>query len=131
MTNPIPMSTLFVGLNGSIAFVLSYIVVMERVSTRVWHGESEADVSNQPNYLDRPSKWAAFIEGYTQKSIATKTSDDGILQRKLAMTEYYNEKCELTPISPSMFPWHCYLFSRLIGAGACIYYGVLGILQMR
>jgi uncharacterized protein len=66
MTNPIPISTLFVGLNGSIAFVLSYIVVMERVSTRVWHGESEADVSNQPNYLDRPSKWAAFIEDYTQ-----------------------------------------------------------------
>jgi hypothetical protein len=30
MNNPVPISTLFVGLNGFIAFVLSYIVVMEQ-----------------------------------------------------------------------------------------------------
>jgi uncharacterized protein len=83
MSNPIPISTLFIGFNGFIAFALSYIVVMERTSTRVWHGESQADASNQPNYLENLGKWAAFIESYTQKSVATKTSDDGVLQRKV------------------------------------------------
>lgn len=83
MNNPVPISTLFIGLNGFIAFVLSYVVVMERASTRVWHGESKADASNQPDYLENPGKWAAFVESYTQKSVAIKTSDDGILQRKV------------------------------------------------
>jgi uncharacterized membrane protein YecN with MAPEG domain len=32
--NPVPISTLFIGLNGFLAFVLSYIVVKERTSTR-------------------------------------------------------------------------------------------------
>ena len=54
-SNPIPISTLFIGLNGFIAFALSYIVVMERTSTRVWHGESKEDVAMQPNYLEKPS----------------------------------------------------------------------------
>jgi uncharacterized membrane protein YecN with MAPEG domain len=88
----IPISTLFVGLNGLIAFALSYIVVIERTRTRIWHGGSETEVVYQPNYLERPNAWAAFIESYTQKSVITKTADDGVLQRKVRaygnFTEY-------------------------------------------
>lgn len=88
----IPISTLFVGLNGLIAFALSYIVVMERTKTRIWHGEAEAEVINQPNYLENPNQWAAFVESYTQKSMIPKTADDGVLQRKVRaygnFTEY-------------------------------------------
>jgi uncharacterized membrane protein YecN with MAPEG domain len=87
----IPISTLFIGINGIIAFVLSYIVVMERTKTRIWHGETETEVINQPNYLASPNAWAAFVENYTQKSVITKT-DDGLLQRKVRahgnLTEY-------------------------------------------
>jgi uncharacterized membrane protein YecN with MAPEG domain len=43
--NPVPISTLFIGLNGFVAFALSYIVVMERTSTRVWHGVSQEEVA--------------------------------------------------------------------------------------
>jgi uncharacterized protein len=88
----IPISALFVGLNGLIALALSYLVVIERTQTRIWHGETEADVINQPNYLENPNTWAAFVESYTQKSVITKTTDDGILQRKVRaygnFTEY-------------------------------------------
>ncbi|WP_231510273.1 MAPEG family protein [Fischerella sp. PCC 9605] len=96
MNNPVPISTLFIGLNGFVAFALSYIVVMERISTRVWHGESKADVSNQANYLDKPGKWAVFVENYTQKSVTTKTSDDGILQRKVRA---YGNFIEYVPLA--------------------------------
>ncbi len=96
MTNSIPISTLFFGITALIAFVLSYIVVMERTSTRVWHGESKADVVKQPNYLENPSQWAAFIESYTKKSIITKDIDDGILQRKVRA---YGNFIEYTPIA--------------------------------
>ncbi|MGV2827239.1 MAPEG family protein [Myxosarcina sp. GI1(2024)] len=82
MNHPLAISILFVGLNGLIALVLSYIVVMERTSTRVWHGESSEDVTTQSKYLDQPGKWAAFVENFTQKFI-TKTSNDGLLQRKV------------------------------------------------
>lgn len=88
----IPVSTFFVGLQGLIAFALSYLVVMERTRTRIWHGESEMEVVNQPNYLERPNAWAALVESYTQKSVITKTADDGVLQRKVRaygnFTEY-------------------------------------------
>jgi uncharacterized protein len=88
----IPISTLFVGLNGLIAFALSYIVVIERTRTRIWHGETETEVVHQPNYLERPNAWAAFVESYTQNSVITKTADDGVLQRKVRaygnFTEY-------------------------------------------
>jgi hypothetical protein len=83
MASLIPISTLFIGLHGLIALALSYLVVIERISTRIWHGASQSDVSNQPDYLENPSKWAAFVEGYAQKSVAPKTSDDGLLQRKV------------------------------------------------
>jgi uncharacterized protein len=44
---------------------------------------NKADVLNQPNYLDKPSQWAVFVENFTQKVVATKVEDDGILQRKV------------------------------------------------
>lgn len=167
-SNPIPISTLIIGLNGFIAFALSYIVVMERTSTRVWHGESKEDVAMQPNYLDQPSSWAAFIENYTQKSVVTKLSDDGLLQRKVRAHANFTEYVPLALLfivvlelmgsqtwllwllgvaltvgrithawgliktygpSPSraigfFLTWLVYI----VGAGACIYYGVTGLL---
>jgi uncharacterized membrane protein YecN with MAPEG domain len=83
MANLIPISTLFIGLQGVIALVLSFVVVMERARTRVWHGEASEAVANQPNYLERPSGWAAWVEGFTKATVATKTTDDGLLQRKV------------------------------------------------
>ena len=87
-----PVSAFFVGLHGFGALLLSYIVVVERTRTRIWHGESETEVMKQPNYLENPNRWVAFVENYTQKSIAPKTIDDGVLQRKVRaygnFTEY-------------------------------------------
>lgn len=167
MNNPIPISTLFVGLNGFIAFALSYIVAMERISTRVWHGESKADAINQPNYLENPSKWAAFVESYTQKSVATKTSDDGMLQRKvrafgnfmeyvplallfILTLEFMNSQVWLLwllgstltvgrvahawgiiktygPSPGRAVGFFLTWFVYLVGAGACMYYGTIGV----
>ncbi|KAM3113695.1 MAPEG family protein [Phormidesmis sp. 146-33] len=79
----IPISTLFIGLNGLVALALSYIVVMERTSTRVWHGESQKDTTTQPDYLENPGQWAAFVEQMAQKTVVTKSIDDGLLQRKV------------------------------------------------
>jgi uncharacterized protein len=88
----IPISTLFIGLNGLVAFILSYVVVMERTRTRIWHGESERDIASQPDYLDKPNPWAALFENYTQTYVVTKTANDGVLQRKVRaygnFTEY-------------------------------------------
>ncbi|MES1023262.1 MAPEG family protein [Gloeocapsa sp. BRSZ] len=169
MTNPIPISTLFIGLSGFIAFALSYIVVMERISTRVWHGESKEEVATQPNYFDKPSKWAAFVENYTQKSVTTKTSNDGVLQRKVRafgnFTEYvplgllFLVALELMKL-PTLLIWllgsglivgrmtHAWglittygsspgravgffltWFVYLVGAGVCVYYGIVGVLS--
>lgn len=91
----IPVSSLFVGLNGLTAFALSYIVVMERAKTRIWHGEAKSEVRCQPSYLDHPNAWAAFVESYTQKSLITKTSEDGILQRKVRA---YGNFAEYVPL---------------------------------
>ncbi len=168
MHNPVPISTLFIGLNGFVAFVLSYIVVMERTSTRIWHGESKEDVATQPNYLEKPNAWAAFIESYTQKSVPTKTSDDGLLQRKVRAYGNFTEYVPLALLfmvalelmrsqiwllwllgialtvsriahawglistygpSPSravgfFLTWFIYI----VGAGACVYYGIVGLL---
>ncbi|GAP98426.1 MAPEG family protein [Leptolyngbya sp. NIES-2104] len=167
MSNPVPVSTLFIGLNGLIAFALSCIVVMERTSTRVWHGETRSDISNQPNYLEKPGKWAAFIETYTQKSVSTKDKDDGLLQRKVRA---FGNFIEYTPLALLFIltleladsqRWLLWLlggtltlgriahawgliktygpspgraigffltwFVYLVGAGACVYYGILEI----
>lgn len=90
--NPIPVSTLFIGLNGLTALALSYITVFERAKTRVWHGESQEDVAQQPNPLVQPNAWAAMVEQITQKVITEKSDDEGLLQRKVRahgnFTEY-------------------------------------------
>jgi hypothetical protein len=165
--SPVPISTLFVGLNGLIAFVLSYIAATERVKTRVWHGESKEAAAKQPNYLENPSKWATLVEKSTQKMVATKTSDDGILQRKVRahsnFTEYVPQGLLFIVVlelmrSPSWLLWllggtltlariaHAWgvikiygpsvgraigffstWFVYLVGASACIYYGIKGI----
>jgi uncharacterized protein len=168
MSNPVPISTLFIGLNGFVAFALSFIVVMERTKTRVWHGESKEDVLIQPNYLDNPNSWATLVENYTQKSVITKTSDDGVLQRKVRA---YGNFVEYVPLalllilvlelmqSQTWFLWllggslttgriaHAWgliktygpspgrafgffltWFVYIIGAAACVYYGVAAIL---
>ncbi|MEA5502511.1 MAPEG family protein [Halotia wernerae UHCC 0503] len=81
--NAIPISTLLIGLNGLIAFALSYLAVMERTKTRIWHGESKEDVKIQPDPLLNPNPWAATVESMTQKFIAKEVVDDSILQRKV------------------------------------------------
>ncbi|ALF51800.1 glutathione S-transferase [Nostoc piscinale CENA21] len=81
--NSIPISTLFIGLNGLIAFFLSYIVAFERTKTRVWHGESKKDIAQQPDPLVNPGAWATLVEQSTQKLFSTQSQDDGLLQRKV------------------------------------------------
>lgn len=87
--NTIGISTLFIGINGFIALVLSYIVVMERIRTKVWHGESKEDVIMQPDPLANPTAWVSTVEKMTQNSV---TVDPGALQRKVRahgnFTEY-------------------------------------------
>lgn len=88
----VPISALFVGLNGLIAFALSCIVVAERTKTRLWHGATAREAATQPDYLAAPNPWAQLVEYYTQKFVRTKTADDGLLQRKVRaygnFTEY-------------------------------------------
>lgn len=78
----IPVSALFIGLNGFIAFGLSYIAASERVRARVWHGESKKDVALQPDPLANPTAWAATVERLSQKLVGD-VQDNGILQRKV------------------------------------------------
>ena len=163
--NEIPISTLFIGINGLIALTLSYIVAMERTRTRVWHGESQEDVAMQPRY-PKPNAWAAFFENLTQKLVVT-TSDDGMLQRKVRA---YGNFTEYVPLGllflvalelmqQNWLVWllgstltigriaHAYgliktygpspgraigffmtWFVYEVGAGACIYFGLLGVI---
>jgi uncharacterized protein len=81
--NTIPISTLFIGLNGITAFFLSYIAAFERVNTRVWHGESKEDVVQQADPLINPSAWAAMVENMTQKLFPDQRDNNGLLQRKV------------------------------------------------
>ncbi len=87
--NTMPISTLFIGINGFIALVLSYIVVMERIRTKVWHGESKEDVIMQPDPLANPTAWVSTVEKMSKNSV---TVDAGALQRKVRahgnFTEY-------------------------------------------
>jgi uncharacterized protein len=96
MSNLVPITTLFAGIHGFIAFALSYIIVMERTSTRIWHGESPADVKIQPNYLENPNQWAALVEKYTQKLAIATSEDRGILQRKVRA---YGNFIEYVPLA--------------------------------
>ncbi|MEB3278673.1 MAG: MAPEG family protein [Lyngbya sp.] len=162
----IPISTLFIGIQGLIAFVLSYQVVMERTRTRIWHGASKSEVKTQPNYLENPNAWAALIEKFTQKLIRTKDAGDGILQRQIRAHGNFIEYVPLALLfilalelmaAPSGLLWvlgtaltlgriaHAWgvvatygpsigraigffltWFVYLLGAGACVYYGVVG-----
>lgn len=79
----VPISTLFIGLNGLIAFALSYIAASERVKARVWHGESKEDVMMQPDPLANPSPWVLTIERLTQRQLSKGEVDSGALQRKV------------------------------------------------
>jgi uncharacterized protein len=85
----IPISTFFIGCHGLLALVLSYQVAIERTQTRIWHGATSAEVTSQPNYLENPNAWAAFVE---KLSKGTKEANDGVLQRKIRaygnFTEY-------------------------------------------
>ena len=83
ITDLVPISTLFVGLNGFIAFALSYIAVSERVKTRVWHGESKEDVVMQADPLANPNPWILTVERLTQRQLEKSEVDAGALQRKV------------------------------------------------
>jgi uncharacterized protein len=91
MTNFVPISTLFIGLNGLIAFALSYIAASERVKTRVWHGESKEDVVMQADPLVNPSSWALAIEQLTQRQLKKSEVDAGALQRKVRAHGNFSE----------------------------------------
>lgn len=83
MNTIVPISTLFIGLNGLLAFALSYIAATERVKTRVWHGTSKEDVVMQPDPLVQPSAWVLAIEALTQRQLQKGEVDPGALQRKI------------------------------------------------
>lgn len=89
--NAIPISTLFIGLNGFIAVILSYIAATERTKTRIWHGESKQDVIPQPDPLVNPTAWVSTVESMSQKLWANKPKDDGILQRKVRAHANFTE----------------------------------------
>jgi uncharacterized membrane protein YecN with MAPEG domain len=90
MNHLMPISTLVIGLNGLTALALSAIVVTERTTTRIWHGESQAAVTTQPDYLQQPNRWAAYVEQWSQKNIADKP-DDGMLLRKVRAHANFTE----------------------------------------
>ncbi|PSB05888.1 glutathione S-transferase [filamentous cyanobacterium CCP1] len=79
----VPISTLFIGLNGLIAFVLSYIAASERVKASVWHGESKEDVVMQSDPLSNPSPWVLIVERLSQQQRQKSEIDAGALQRKV------------------------------------------------
>jgi uncharacterized membrane protein YecN with MAPEG domain len=79
----IPISTFFIGCHELLALGLSYRVAIERTRTRIWHGSTITEVASQPNYLEQPNAWAAFVEKLTQQTIVTKEATDGVLQRTI------------------------------------------------
>lgn len=83
MSTLIPISTFFIGCHGLLALGLSYRVVVERMRTRIWHGAAIADVTSQPNPLDQPNAWAAFVEKLTQRMMVAPEGDNGMLQRMI------------------------------------------------
>ena len=83
MSALIPISTFFIGCHGLLALGLSYRVAIERTRSRIWHGATTTEVAAQPNYLENPNPWAAFVEKLTQQTIETKTADNGMLQRTI------------------------------------------------
>jgi uncharacterized protein len=167
MNNLIPISTLFIGLNGLIAFVLSYIATMERVETRLWHGESKENVVSQPDPLVNPNIVAATVEKLSTKILSNQVEDEGALQRKVRAYGNFTEYVPLAllfiialelvqstalvwllgstltvariahgwgliktygPSPGRAIGFFLTWFVYLIGASACIYYGLKGVI---
>ncbi len=166
--NVIPISTLFIGLNGLVALGLSYLVVMERIKARVWHGESKQDVAMQPDPLSNPTAWVSTVERTSQRLTANTASDQGILQRKVRAHGNFTEYVPIAllfiialefmqapvwlvwllggtlTVARGVYAWGVIStygpslgravgffgtwFVYLIGASACVYYGVQGAL---
>lgn len=128
--NAIPISTLFIGLNGLIAFILSYIVVMERTRTRVWHGESKEDVVMQLDPLANPSAWVKTVEEMSQKMSATQTQE-GVLQRKVRAHGNFTEYVPLgllfiVALELMQAPWLVWLLGATLTIARIIYaWGVI------
>lgn len=91
MTHAIYLSAFFIGIQGIIAFILSYIVVMERVKLRLWHGESQEDVALQPDPLVNPNFLAKTVENLTTKILANSPAEPGALQRKIRAHANFTE----------------------------------------
>jgi len=126
----IPISTLFIGINGLVALVLSYIVVMERTRTRVWHGESKEDVAMQPDPLAHPTAWVSTVESMSQKFSATLV-DAGALQRKVRAHANFVEYVPLgllfiVALELMHSPWLVWLLGGTLTIARIVYaYGVI------
>lgn len=90
--NFIPISTLFLGLNGITAIVLTNVIVMARTRTKLWHGETKEDVIRQPDPFINPNIVAATVEKLSTKILSNQVEEEGALQRKVRaygnFTEY-------------------------------------------
>lgn len=89
--NLIPISTLFIGLNGIIALLLTNIIVMARTRTKLWHGESKEDVVRQLDPLINPNIVAATVERLSTKILSNQVEDDSTLQRKVRAYGNFSE----------------------------------------
>ncbi|MBW4662672.1 MAG: MAPEG family protein [Chroococcus sp. CMT-3BRIN-NPC107] len=130
--NIIPISTLFIGINGLVALALSFIVVVERTKTRVWHGESVKDVAMQIDPLVNPTAWVSTVENTSQKLVASQAVDPGALQRKVRAHGNFVEYVPLGLLfivalelmrSPS---WLLWLLAATLTVGRLVYaWGVI------
>jgi uncharacterized protein len=91
----IPITTLFVGLLSLMAVGLSNIVVTERTQTQIWHGESTAETSTQPDWHKNSGKWSAMVASYIDQKVTTKATDDGLLRRKVRAYGNFTEHVPL------------------------------------
>ncbi|MGR3277429.1 MAPEG family protein [Acaryochloris marina NIES-2412] len=92
----LPISSIFLSLNGLLAVILSLIVVWERAEARLWHGMSPADIAHQRDYLDNPNPWAAWVEKISKGWFLTPRPDQGRLQRKVRA---FGNFVEYTPLA--------------------------------
>jgi uncharacterized protein len=138
----IPISTIFIGLNGLIALILSCIVAMgfappsanERTRTRIWHGESKEDVIMQPDPLTHPNVVAATVEKLAVKILPDKVEDYAVLQRKegiiLTIARIAHAWGLIKTYGPSpgrAIGFYLTWFVYIVGSLACIYYGIKGV----
>ena len=165
--NLIPISTLFIGINGIIALVLTNIIVMARTRTKLWHGESKEDIVRQPDPLINPNIVAATVERLSTKILSNQFEDEGALQRKVRAYGNFTEYVPLAllfiialelmqstglvwllgstltvariahgwgliktygPSPGRAIGFFLTLFVYLVGAIACIYYGIKGLI---